>query len=82
VIGSLVVEDRGDGTGYWNVSSPPGQNIIAPPVTFRVVPEGAVEDGLSFPLEQGGPTGPSLPGEPESGGVTILRNGEQIFNYE
>ena len=39
MIGYLVVEDRGDGAGYWNVSSPPGQNIIAPPVTFRVVPD-------------------------------------------
>ena len=80
MIGYLVVEDRGDGTGYWNVSSPPGQNIIAPPVTFRVVPDGAVEDGPSFPLEDGGAYRviAFLVGRD----LTILRIGEHAFNYQ
>ena len=84
MIGYLVVEDRGDGTGYWNVSSPPGQNIIAPPVTFRVVPEGATEDGPSFPLVQGGAYRviAFLMDQDQNGEITILRIGEQAFNYQ
>jgi hypothetical protein len=84
MIGYLVVEDRGDGTGRWNVSSPPGQNIIAPPVTFRVVPDGATEDGPSFPLEQGGAYRviAFLMNQDQNGEITILRIGEQAFNYQ
>jgi hypothetical protein len=84
MIGYLVVEDRGDGAGYWNVSSPPGQNIIAPPVTFRVVPDGATEDGPSFPLVQGGAyrVVAFLVDQDQNGEFTILRIGEQPFNYQ
>jgi hypothetical protein len=83
-IGYLVVEDRGDNAGYWNVSSPPGQNIIAPPVTFRVVPEGATEDGPSFPLVQGGAYRviAFLMDQDQNGEITTLRIGEQAFNYQ
>lgn len=78
-ISYLAVEDRGDGTGYWTVSSPPGQKIIEPPVAFGVVPDGAIEDGPSNPLEPGGAYRviALLVSEDD---FTIVRIGEAPFN--
>ena len=83
MIGYLVVEDRGDRTGYWSVFSPPGQNIIAPPVTFRVVPDGATEDGPSIPLVQGGAyrVFAYLMDEDQNGEITTQQIGQADFNY-
>jgi hypothetical protein len=82
MIAYLVIDDRGDGTGYWTVSSPPGQNIIAPPVTYGVVPQGSTEDLGPNPLEPGGAylAIAFLTQRDQSGDLIPIRIGELAFN--
>ena len=82
MVAYLVVEDRGDGTGYWSVSSPPGEHIIQPPVTYGVVPEGAIQDHGPNPLEAGGAYRviAFLVRRDQAGNLTPERIGDAPFN--
>jgi hypothetical protein len=53
-------------------------------VTFHVVPDGATENGPSFPLEQAGAYRviAFLMDQDQNGEITVLRIGEQSFNYQ